>query len=139
MFKKIHSERDPRDTVISEVKKELRPYFSKASRSLKAIAERYPKFLFAMMVINMTLSAILCFTVFRNREPPKKALPIKIASTVTDGFDRIMKAGAALRQTARLKKQVDSISQKKMLTQTDSAVLLKDLDSLQHIHRVVNF
>jgi hypothetical protein len=139
MFKKIHSERDPRDTVISEVKNEFRPYISKVNRGLKVTAERYPKFLFAMMVINMTLSAILCFTVFRYREPPKKMLPIKIASTITDGFDRIMKAGVALRQTARLKKQVDSISQKKMLTQTDSAVLLKDLDSLQHIHRVVNF
>jgi hypothetical protein len=139
MFKKIHSDRDPRDTVISEVKKEFRPYFNKAGQGLKGAAERYPKFLFWMMVINITLSAILCFTVFRHREPAKNEQPLKVAAPVTDGFDRILQAGTALRQTIRLKKQVDSLSKKKTLTRADSAALLKDLDSLQHIHRTLNF
>ena len=139
MFKKIHSDRDPRDTVISEVKKEFRPYFNKAGRGLKGAAERYPKFLFWMMVINITMSAILCFTVFRHREQSKNAQPLKVAAPITDGFDRIISAGAALRETIRLKKQVDSLSKKSGLTQADSAALLKDLDSLQHIHRNINF
>jgi hypothetical protein len=140
MFKKIHSDRDPRDTVISEIKKEFKPYFSKARHSLKGTAERYPKFLFGMMVINITLSVILCFTVFRHREPPpQKALPVKLAAPVSGGLDRIIRAGAALQQTIRLKKQVDSITRKKTLTPADSAALLKDLDSLQRIHRTINF
>ena len=139
MFRKIHSDRDPRDTVMSEIKKEFRPYFSKAGQGLRGTAERYPKFLFWMMVINITLSAILCFTVFRHREAPKKAQPVKVAAPVTNGFDRIMQAGAALQQTIRLKKRVDSITQKEILTKADSAGLLKDLDSLAHIHRTINF
>jgi len=139
MFRKIHSDRDPRDTVMSEIKKEFRPYFSKAGQGLKGTAERYPRFLFWMMVINITLSAILCFTVFRHREAPKKAQPVKVAAPVTSGFDRIMQTGAALQQTNRLKKRVDSITKKQILTQADSAGLLKDLDSLAHIHRTLNF
>ena len=139
MFRKIHSNRDPRDTVFREIKKEFRPYFDKAGRGLKKTADRYPKFLFWMMVINITMSAILCFTVFRHREPTKNAQPLKVAAPITDGFDRIISAGAALRETIRLKKQVDSLSKKSGLTQADSAALLKDLDSLQHIHRTINF
>ena len=139
MFKKIHSDRDPRDTVISEIRKEFRPYFDKAGQGLKGAARRYPKFLFWMMVINISLSAILCFTVFRHREAPKANAPVKIASPVSGGFDRIMQAGAALRQTIRLKKRVDSITRKKTLSPADSAALFKDLDSLQHIHRTLNF
>lgn len=139
MFKKIHSDRDPRDTVISEVKKEFRPYFKKAGHGLRRAAERYPKFLFVMMVINLSLSAILCFTVFRHKEPVNKVQPINLTAPVTDGFDRIIEAGAALRGTIRLKKQVDSITKNKILSKADSAVLLKDLDSLQRIRRTSQF
>jgi hypothetical protein len=139
MFKKIHSDRDPRDTVISEIKKEFRPYLGKAGHGLKGAAERYPKFLFWIMVINISLSAILCFTVFRHKELPKQAQPVKVSAPVSKGFNRIMQAGAALQQTFRLKKSVDSITRKKTLTAADSATLSKDLDSLQHIHRTINF
>jgi len=82
------------------------------------------------MVINITLSAILCFTVFRNKEVQK---PIKIAAPISSGFDQIIKAGAALRVTIVLKKQIDSLSKKKTLSAADSAILLKDLDSLNHL------
>jgi hypothetical protein len=131
MFKKIRSDRDPRETVISELKKEFRPYFSKAGQGLKGAAERYPKFLFWMMVINIGLSAILCFTVFRHREIPEKK--IQLTAPVTHGLDEIIQAGSALRQTIELKKQVDSLTKKKKLSSADSATLLKDLDSLNHI------
>jgi len=139
MFKKIHSDRDPKDTVMSEIRKEFRPYFTKAGQGLKGAAQRYPKFLFWMMVMNISLSAILCFTVFRHRDIPPKAVPVKMTSPVSGGFDRIMQAGPALRQTIRLKKRVDSITRKKTLSAADSAALFKDLDSLQHIHRTLNF
>jgi len=133
MFKKIRSDRDPRDTVISEIGKEFRPYFDKAGQGLKGAAKRYPKFLFWMMVINISLSAILCFTVFRHKELPGKKTPIRLSAPVANGFDKIIQAGAALRLTIALKKQVDSLTKKKELTSTDSATLLKDLDSLNHI------
>ena len=133
MFRKIHSNRDPRDTVFREIKKEFRPYFDKAGQGLKKTADRYPKFLFWMMVINISLSIILVRTVFRPKGEPKKAPVLKSASPLSGGFDQIMRVGNALRVTISLKKQVDSLAHQKILSKADSAVLLKDLDSLQHI------
>lgn len=138
MFKKITSDRDPRDTVLSEIKKEFRPWFTKAGMGLKKTAERYPKFLFCMMVINMCLSIILCFTVMRHKEVPKKQVAAPVVNPVSGGLDRIMQAGAALKATIRLKKQIDSITRQHTLSKADSATLLKDLDSLQHIRNHIN-
>jgi hypothetical protein len=133
MFKKIHSNRDPRDTVWSEVRKQFSPYFDKAGTGLKKTTEQYPKFLFWMMVINITLSIVLVTTVFRPKSPPKKVAPLSLAKPVSGGFDEIVAASKALRATITLKKQVDSITHKKTLSKADSAALLKDLDSLQHL------
>ena len=130
MFKKIRSNRDPRDTVLTELGRELGPHFGKAKTKLRSVANNHPHFLFWMMVINISLSTILCFTVFRNREVQK---PIKITAPISIGFDKIIQAGAALRITIALKKQVDSLTKKKTLSSADSATLLKDLDSLNHI------
>ena len=126
MFKKIHSDRDPRDTVFTELRREFAPHFGKAKKSLQQVAQSYPRFLFLMMVINISLSAILCFTVFRHKEAP----PIKI---VTPKFDNIIAMGTAIRKTIKLKRQVDSLMKKKSLSSADSTILLKDLDSLNHI------
>jgi hypothetical protein len=133
MFKKIHSNRDPRDTVWSEVRKQFSPYFNEAGTGLKKTAEQYPKFLFWMMVVNITLSIVLVTTVFRPKKQLAKTPPINLVKPVSGGFDKIIEAGKALRATIGLKKQVDSITHKKLLDKADSAALLKDLDSLQHL------
>ncbi|MBS1526655.1 MAG: hypothetical protein JST19_13445 [Bacteroidetes bacterium] len=137
MFKKITSNRDPKDTVFSEIKKEFRPYFSKTGTFLKHCAERYPVFLFWMMVINITLSVILVSTVFRRKDEPVKKPAIKV-SPISDGFDQIVAAGHRLKITLDLKRQVDSLAHLKQLTAADSAALLKDLDSIQHLQIHLN-
>jgi len=73
----------------------------------------------------MIASVILALTVFR--KPPAAVLvkPAKSNSSLfNDGFNEIISTGSALRKTIRLKKQVDSIAAKKMLNNTDSALLL---------------
>jgi hypothetical protein len=132
MFKKIHSNRDPKDTVFSELKKEFRPYFNKAAISLKRAANRYPVFLFWMMVINISLSIVLVATVFRRKEEPAKK-PTMQLSPVSDGFDQLLAAGHRLKTVIALKKQVDSLVHKKQPDAADSATLMRDLDSLQHL------
>ena len=132
MFKKIHSDRDPRDTVISEIKKEFSPYFSKAGQGLEGTAKRYPKFLFWMMVINISLSIVLVATVFRRKDEPAKKPAVQL-SPVSDGFDQLLAAGHRLKTVIALKKQVDSLVHKKQPNAADSAQLLRDLDSLQHL------
>jgi len=132
LFKKITSDRDPRDTVVREIRKEFAPYFHSAGQGLKNYAARYPKFLFAMMVINISLSIILCLTCYR----PKKEQPVKIVAPVARGFDQLLKATAALRLTISLKKQVDSLMHKKVLTGPDSAALWSDIGKLQQIEPI---
>jgi len=136
IFKKITSNRDLGDTVYSEIKKEFRPYFTTAGQSVKRTANKYPKFLFAMMVINIVLSIILCLPLYRAKKETEKAPKLTIAAPVSTGFDRIMLAGAALQQTIRLKKQVDSLMQKSSLTKADSATLWSDLGQLQQINQI---
>jgi len=86
------------------------------------------------MVVLMAVSLVLTFTVFRH--PEQKAVPVnKIAvHPLQDGFDEILRAGAQLKETIRLKKTVDSISAKKRLSAGDSISLVQALDSLQKIH-----
>jgi len=133
MFRKIHSNRDPQATVFGELKKEFSPYVDKAQRGLKRIADAYPRFLFVMMVINITLSAILVMTVFKRKGDPPKQKTVNAAAPLSGGFDRIREAGLALKETIRLKRKIDSLTHLKTLSRTDSAALLSDLDSLRHI------
>lgn len=135
MFKKIHSNRDPRDTLYSELKREFSVCAEKGNGIFKRLICGYPRFAFGFMIVLMAASLILAVALHhqmplieRKAKPPKAG-----AAPVTEGFDNIMAAGVALKQTIRLRRQVDSITARKTLSKTDSLTLLRDLDSLQHI------
>jgi hypothetical protein len=136
MFKKIHSDRDPQDTVYSELKKEFAVYFIKANSAGKRITESYPNFLFGAMVLLMVASLVLSFTVFRVTDAPvaEKAVHKATPSPINSGFDQILLTGAALKETIQLKRQVDSLTAKKELSLPDSVALEKDLDRLKQIN-----
>ena len=131
MFKKIHSNRDPGDTLYSEIKKEFGGYFSKAAGGTRTFTERYPKFLFGLMVFCIILSISVVFTLRKRHAPPPKIT----VSPVSDGIGQILSLSSALKETIALKKQVDSISRKQSLDKSDSATLLKDLDRLHQINQ----
>jgi hypothetical protein len=135
MFKKIHSNRDPRDTLYSELKKEFSVYVDKGNSVFKSLVCGYPRFFFGLMIALLVASLILTVTLHHNLLPKDHvaAAPKHGPVPVNEGFDNIMAAGAALKQTIRLRRQVDSVTAKKTLTKTDSLTLLRDLDSLQHI------
>ena len=139
MFRKIRSNRDPGDTVYSELKREFAPHFGKAGAQLKSAAGNHPKFIFWMMVINIALSAILSFTVFRHPDhAPQKKQPVKILAPVNDGLGQVMTVGRALSEMLRLKKAIDSLSAKKQLTAPDSLTLEKALDRFQQLNKQFN-
>jgi len=139
MFRKIRSNRDPRDTVFTELKREFSPHFSKARTGLKSAADNHSRFLFWMMVINLSLSAVLSFTVLRHpADTSKKKTPVKILAPVSDGFGQAMQATRALSEMLHLKKAIDSLSGKNQLTAQDSATLEKALDRFQQLNKQFN-
>ena len=129
MWRKIHSNRDPRDTLYSEIRKEFSGYFLIAGNGGKRIFKAYPKFFFGCMIVFMSVSLILSFTVFRNHETPA-VIPVKKVNPVEDGFSQIMQATGNIRETLHLKQLVDSLSSKKQLSPTDSVQLDTALDRL---------
>jgi hypothetical protein len=133
MWRKIHSNRDPRDTLFSELQKEFKPWFSKLRQVTVNALCRNPRFSFSVMVFLLLISAGLSFTVFR---PPEKAVALPEPShtnVVSDGFSKIMQASTRLNETLQLKAKVDSITAKKFLSATDSLLLDSCLNRLQNI------
>jgi hypothetical protein len=138
MFKRIHSNRDPQDTVFSELKKEYQAYFDRAGNCWRSFLTRYPKFLFGSMIFLMVISLALSFTVFRLRDAPVKAAVAarqKVPVPVTNDFSRIIQAGAALKETIVLKRLIDSVTAKPALTRSDSLALETALDRLQQLNK----
>jgi hypothetical protein len=133
MFRKIHSNRDPRDTLYSELKKEFSVYADKGSRFSQGFAAKYPRFLFGLMTVSLMASAVVAVWLHPKMVTPEKAKPRQQSEVLNSGFDRILAAGAALKTTIHLRRQVDSITAKKVLNSADSTTLERDLDSLQHI------
>lgn len=140
MFKKLHSNRDPQDTVFAELKKEFAVYYGKAGDGVKKVALLYPKSCFGLMVFSLLVSLDLSFTVFRNYEPVKKvnALSKVIPSSVGNSFDKIMETGSALKEIIALKGHADSLLTRKNLSHADSAALEADLDRLQQLNNHLN-
>lgn len=138
MFRKIRSNRDPRDTVYTELKREFSPHFSKAKTGLASAANNHSRFLFWMMVVNIGLSAILSFTVFRHRDIPPVKKTVKVLQPVTGGLNEVMQATHAISEMLRLKKAIDSLSGKRLLTAQDSATLEKALDRFQQLNKQFN-
>jgi len=136
MWRKIHSNRDPRDTLFSELKKEFRPWVIAVSGGTSKLLAGHPRFFFCAMIVLMLVSAGLSFTVFRHREKPVDETISRgnNPSPVEDGFRQIMKTTGELQQTIRLKHIVDSLTAKKQLTPADSTALDSALNRLQHIH-----
>ena len=136
MFRKIHSNRDPRDTLISELNKEFNTYFLAAGRFFKSILQRYPRICYGCMVTLLAGSVLVSLTFFRHRVPPKAPV-IARPSPAQDGLSQIIRAGEKLKLTLQLKRLVDSLSERKTLTARDSLLLDSALDRLQSIQKTI--
>ncbi|RYG50676.1 MAG: hypothetical protein EOO01_10165 [Chitinophagaceae bacterium] len=134
MWRKIHSNRDPRDTLYSEVQKEFGTYFNAAGQFFKELLNAYPKLCWMLMIFLMVASAVLSFTVFRRPEP-KSDRVVKRINSVDDGFSKILETASKIQEGMRLKKMVDSLSAKEKLSSADSMVLETALDNLQKLQR----
>lgn len=131
MLRKIRSNRDPRDTLYSELRKEFGTYFLAAGEGVKRLSAAYPRLLFGCMVVLIVLSLLLSFTLFRH--PTEKKVNQPVTKNVQLGFDQITGIAASIRETLELRRIVDSLSTKKQLTPTDSLLLDSTLDRLSRL------
>lgn len=136
MWRRIHSNRDPRDTLLSEIRKEFGTYFNILANYGKQVLTGNPRFFYWAMVFLMAVSMVLSFTVFRHPEEFRKPAPglTETAAPVHEGFDQILEATAKIKETLRLKHLVDSITSRRSLTQADSTTLDTALSQLQRIN-----
>jgi hypothetical protein len=137
MWKRIHSNRDPRDTLITELRKEFKPYVNSLEQLIRAFVSRKPKWVLWSMVFLLTASAILSFTVFRAHDPQRDK-PNGRSQQVSSGFNEILLTTQKLRITIALKQVIDSLSAKKNLTMADSTKLNGALDSLATLQKSLN-
>lgn len=131
MFRKIHSNRDPGATVLSELRNEFKNYFEQASVVITQKMQKRPKLMLIAMTCCILLSAGLSFTLCRNPAPAETGKSAKHVNVVSDGFSQITTTANAIQQTIRLKRQIDSLCSKKTLSKQDSATLENDLDQLK--------
>ena len=136
MWKRIHSNRDPRDTLYSEIRKEFGTCFSIAGNAGQRLVVTYPRFFFGCMIVLMATSLVLSFTVFHHPEKSKITV-VKKVNPVEDGFNQIMQATGNIRETMKLKKVVDSLTAKRQLSAEDSTLLDSALDRLSKIHQTL--
>jgi len=134
MWKKIHSNRDPRDTLCSELRKEFGSYFDRGGMLTKQVMARYPRVFFYGMVLSLFISAVFSFTLFRQKEKKPLKMTAQPVNTLQVGFNQLLETTGRIRATLYLKHQVDSLSAKKHLTRADSIALDNALTRLDHLH-----
>ncbi|TKC08024.1 hypothetical protein FA048_12740 [Pedobacter polaris] len=147
MFKKIHSNRDPKDTIYSELKKEYSIYFEKSGALFQGFSEKYPKQIYIGMVGLIIVSLILSFTVFsvdnksvvqKEKISIQQKAKTEVVTPVSDGFNNIVETSSKLRETIKLKNEIETIIAKKALTNEDSLFLQNALNRLQEINKPLN-
>lgn len=133
MFKKIHSDRDPKDTLFTEIRKEFAVYIDSISTRIVYFLKKNPDLTYTMMLLFLGASMILSFTIFRNKDPKPEESAHVIVSPITNGFSRILETGAALKESIKLKAQIELLIAKDTLSKADSLFLGEAIDRLHQL------
>ena len=138
MFRKIHSNRDSQDTLLSELGNEFAVYIGKFKAWFIKICQTYPKQVYSLMVILMLSSFALSFLFLQKAKPKPLAVQTqgpahKMSGPVQDGFGQIMQKGQALKDVIALKSHIEILLAKDSLSSNDSVTLAKAVDSLHDL------
>lgn len=137
MYRKIPS--NPVPNLYQELRKEFGGYLDQLASVLNSICNRYPRQLFAMMVLGILISGILAFTVLRvPGKPPLPSLDGSASQSLTSGLGNVIHSGQALREVLELQDQINTVLHKDSLDGRDSLVLRKAILRLETIHHNLN-
>lgn len=138
MSRKTTSEQDNQVTLLSELKKELAVYITRFSALRNRFLEKYPRQVFAAMLICMITSIVLAFSVMRHQKIPAPSGMGRAGSEVASGMGQILSTGASLKEVLELQGQIGAILKKDSLGQTDSLMLKEAFRRLESIHQKLN-
>lgn len=138
MFRKTTSDQDNQVTLISELKKELAVYIARFSLMRNRFLQKYPRQVFAAMLICMVTSVVLAFSVMRQQKIPAPSGMGKAGSEVASGMGQILSTGASLKEVLELQSQIGTILKKDSLDQADSLMLKEAFRRLESIHQKLN-
>lgn len=134
MWKRIHSNRDPRDTVFSELSKRYRPFLKRVTGMIKTFATCYPKSILVTMILSLLLSIAYAFTQDPVSTPVLQQAFVPIVP-VQQGFEQLTGTTARIIETMQLRAVCDSLLKKQHLDPTDSLLLNRALDRIRHINK----
>lgn len=135
MFRKIHSNRSPEATLLSELGKEFRVCLLLARRRILLLLRKYPKSSFGLMILLMLASMIFSFVVFRQAAPKTTGARVSSAviEPVQDGFGQILRQSEVLRRTIAIKQEIEVMLARDSLSPADSLRLTAAIDELQRL------
>ena len=120
-----------------ELKKELGKHFHVLENWVKNVLLRYPREVFALMIVATLVSIGLAFTIMRpEREEFKQNYKSQVVDSVSN-LGNVLQAGIALNQVLEIQGQINAILKKDSLSRSDTLILKKAFDQLEHIHSQV--
>ncbi len=135
MWKRIRSERDPRDTIFSELRKAFGCQLDEWSERAKQHLSERPRATFLIMAMTLILSFPISIFLL-HETPPQQNASKRLTRPTPNSIGQLWRTTGQLAEAIQLKAQIDSICAKKVLTPADSVTLIKALDQLQHLdHR----
>lgn len=135
MFRKIHSNRNPQDTLFTELRKTFAVYFNRVDLWFRNICLSYPRHVYSAMVVMLIFSIILSFTVFPGKPAvEQKPPPLKtISAELPGGFGQITQKALALQESMQIQQQIESLIARDSLSAQDSISLEKMVGRLQQL------
>lgn len=133
MFRKIHSNRNPEDTLLTEIRKEFAVYIDSISGAIVYFLKKNPNLVYTLMLLFLGASMVLSFTVLRDKKQKLTVSKNVLLNPAPNGFSRILQTAAALKESIQLKAQIELLIAKDTLSKADSLFLIKAIDSLHQL------
>lgn len=134
MFRKIHSNRKPGDTLWSSLAEEFSVYLNQFKIRFQSILKAYPKQAFALMVLLIVGSFLFTVIPWKTGSPKAAANHSGIgARPVQNSLSQILSHADALRESIRLKEEITAVLAKDSLNGADSIHLEKAIDRLHQL------
>jgi hypothetical protein len=138
MFRKIHSKRDPNDTLFSALGKEFAVYLNVVKVRFQAFLKAYPNWIFGFMVMSILSSIVYTLTVSKRAKPRSNITVKKVTEPAGQGFSQILSTADALRESLHIKREISALIAKDSLTSTDSLLLKNALDRFHQLTITTN-